>query len=604
MRIEAASFKHWWIPTQLVESLTRPTGVQLQAMRVLRGCKMISFDDTYGGKSRILLGLLFLVSCVPPVRAKDYFSLNATSSKLMVGDRLISTPNHYFEFGIFPDNFSGVTTPSYYLAIRYAPPIDQVVTWRSNRSTPLSSAAVLAFDPNGFLELSDSNQNIHPVNIWNTFMKNVSSAQLLDMGNLVLMKEDGTEVWNSFHDSPPTDTLLPGQAMNRSQGHELVSVKRTGDPGILDANDTYSFGWDARGILSLSWTSPKVFLNWKGGSYIPAPDVYAAHTIKGVDSVYFHQTLGHLYIGSNPPTAILSGGPDTVNATTLKRITMDSDGGLRIWQYTINQTVVTANQTSNQGWKVVANWVVSDRPDSRSQCTTFGTCGPYSECVNQFDSLEPVTCRCPGTDFTPIDVNDPAKGCQPPSQQADCPNENGNYTGTPNPVGMLELPGVDMPWGGDYRNLTGNASVNCKQACMDDCRCAGAVYSAAEQMCWMKNGILLNLGYPTVALHGTDRTSYLRNQTVSELPQPRAEKKDNKLVKILVLAVGIPGALLIVLALVFCLWRNRMIPDCGSCCPRRPVYEIKFPEDREMQVRNEPENGAQIDGGRARTRVV
>lgn len=137
---------------------------------------------------------------------------------------------------------------------------------------------------------------------------------------------------------------------------------------------------------------------------------------------------------------------------------------------------------------------------------------------------------------------------------------------------------------GDYRNITGPDAASCRVACENDCYCAGAVFSQAEQMCWLGNGNLFNIGYPSEALHGTDRTSYLRNQNVIDYPKPPVAKKDKKWVKVLVPIVVILGALLVVVVM-FCLYRNDNVRQKVQACCRRPTYQVGYPGD--PPVKNE-----------------
>jgi hypothetical protein len=99
-------------------------------------------------------------------------------------------------------------------------------------------------------------------------------VQLLDTGNLVLADDAGNPLWESFRNSSATDTLLPGQYFYKAANKTLTSWLTKDDPAT--GNGTYTFGWGIRAnesILQLTWTSPKEFMNWTGGPYIPAPDV-------------------------------------------------------------------------------------------------------------------------------------------------------------------------------------------------------------------------------------------------------------------------------------------------------------------------------------------
>ena len=138
--------------------------------------------------------------------------------------------------------------------------------------------------------------------------------QLLDTGNLVLADDAGNPLWESFKNSSATDTLLPGQYFYKAANKTLTSWLTKDDPAT--GNGTYTFGWGIRAnesILQLAWTSPKEFMNWTGGPYIPAPDVQSPPTIPNVTFVYFDATLGNLYFPSLPADTVILSGNHTMS---------------------------------------------------------------------------------------------------------------------------------------------------------------------------------------------------------------------------------------------------------------------------------------------------
>jgi hypothetical protein len=216
---------------------------------------------------------------------------------------------------------------------------------------------------------------------------------------------------------------------------------------------------------------------------------------------------------------------------TLKRLTLDTDGGLRIWEWRIG---------GSSEWSPVANWVVSERG---TQCFAVGTCGTFGLCqMVPSGSLGRVQCTCP-EGFQPTDEAAFSRGCIPMEILSGCGGGASNLTV------MTELVGIDMPWGGDYGNSSAETDVvGCRNSCWSDCNCAGVVFSEDEQRCWKKTGTLYNLGYPTVALHGDDRVAYIK---ISKY-QPQKEKKSSVWILGPVLGGVFGGGLL-----VFCIYRFR-----------------------------------------------
>ncbi|XP_071698441.1 G-type lectin S-receptor-like serine/threonine-protein kinase SD2-5 [Rutidosis leptorrhynchoides] len=90
------------------------------------------------------------------------------------------------------------------------------IIWSANKDFPVDYSDNFLFgsDGNAYLQ---SNGNV----VWstNTAKNGVSSMQLLDSGNLVLLKDDGSVVWQSFNH--PTNTLMPKQDFVK--GMKLVS---------------------------------------------------------------------------------------------------------------------------------------------------------------------------------------------------------------------------------------------------------------------------------------------------------------------------------------------------------------------------------------------
>ncbi|KAI4337315.1 hypothetical protein L6164_015748 [Bauhinia variegata] len=90
------------------------------------------------------------------------------------------------------------------------------VVWTANRAQAVSNSDKFVFDEKGnaFLRKGETV-------VWstNTANKGVSSMELQDTGNLVLLTNDTRIVWQSF--SHPTDTLLPEQEF--TEGMKLIS---------------------------------------------------------------------------------------------------------------------------------------------------------------------------------------------------------------------------------------------------------------------------------------------------------------------------------------------------------------------------------------------
>ncbi|XP_017231106.1 G-type lectin S-receptor-like serine/threonine-protein kinase SD2-5 [Daucus carota subsp. sativus] len=116
--------------------------------------------------------------------------------------------------------FGFITTPDVTLFVLAIVHVSSSKTvWSANRGTPVKNSDLFRFNESGNVVLQ-SGESV----IWstNTGKKVVSVMELQNSGNLVLVGDDGSVVWQSF--SHPTNTLLSTQEF--SEGMKLVS-----DPG-------------------------------------------------------------------------------------------------------------------------------------------------------------------------------------------------------------------------------------------------------------------------------------------------------------------------------------------------------------------------------------
>ncbi|KAM5578763.1 G-type lectin S-receptor-like serine/threonine-protein kinase SD2-5 [Rosa sericea] len=92
------------------------------------------------------------------------------------------------------------------------------VVWTANRDLLVANSDKFAFNKNGNVYLESGDDKV-----WSTSTTGevVTAMELRDSGNLVLLGENGSILWQSF--SHPTDTLLPGQEF--LEGMKLKSFR-------------------------------------------------------------------------------------------------------------------------------------------------------------------------------------------------------------------------------------------------------------------------------------------------------------------------------------------------------------------------------------------
>ncbi|CAI9096649.1 OLC1v1032844C1 [Oldenlandia corymbosa var. corymbosa] len=90
------------------------------------------------------------------------------------------------------------------------------IVWTANRGNPVQGSDLLKFDTSGNAYLKSGGSTIWSTDTAN---KGVAAMELLDSGNLRIVGNDSSVIWESF--SQPTDTLLSNQEF--VEGRKLVS---------------------------------------------------------------------------------------------------------------------------------------------------------------------------------------------------------------------------------------------------------------------------------------------------------------------------------------------------------------------------------------------
>ncbi|CAN5962240.1 unnamed protein product, partial [Sphagnum jensenii] len=425
------------------------------------------------------------------------------SGSINVSQTLVS-PHDVFILGFYSlqqsnTNSAGgadaAAAAAYSLAIWYSQVEPITPVWMASRDVNLSSSAYLQLSANGVLRLFLSAQNDQAVWQSSNIEPTTPSVKLEDTGNFVLKDATNTILWQSF--DTPTDTLLPGQNFSANMNTSLlVSWKAADDwsSGYYQCDWAYINGTDMPQSLALSWTGASI-TNWNRSSWsftIVSDRNATVYPYWWFDAY----PADYAYLGANGMTFYVgnaSGEWGNLTSTSdqgqgaLTRMTLDRDGGFRLYSFTAGS----------------AGWVVegSLHPEP---CKIFATCGVFGICsANATYPSYFSTCACP-TGFAPISVKDPYKGCTAEIQFPDdqyCSND------TSSKVELMEVGDIDYPFSDRLSNYLTINETACKQTCMEDCRCAGAVFHRSEQMCFLKGTPLFNGGYPVEV---GNRTAYLK----------------------------------------------------------------------------------------------
>ncbi|OAY26069.1 hypothetical protein MANES_16G019000v8 [Manihot esculenta] len=369
----------------------------------------------------ILLLILRFIFATPI----DTITINQT---LADGNFLISK-NNSFTLGFFTPGSSSYR----YLGIWFYKVPRQTVVWVANRNNPINgSSGVVSINQYGNLVLYSNLEEKIPV--WSTNISaedaSASEAQLLDSGNLVLVKTTSKRiVWQSF--DYPTNTMLRGMKFGLDQRRgldwSLTSWRSADDPG----NSEYSVKLDPRG-------SPQYFL-YKGESRYWRSVPWPWRTIANVYNYSFVNTKHEIYFSYNysDPSVII-------------RMMLD-EGGFVKW-FTWHEIEAR--------WKEF--WSAP-----KYRCEWYGVCGANSKCEpNNVNTFE---CSClPGYEPKfPRDwhLRDGSGGCVRRRLQSSPDCENGD--------GFLKVEHVKVP---DTTAATwvamGMTHLDCEHECKKNCSCS------------------------------------------------------------------------------------------------------------------------------------
>ncbi|XP_065624175.1 G-type lectin S-receptor-like serine/threonine-protein kinase SD2-5 [Quercus suber] len=299
------------------------------------------------------------------------------------------------------------------------------VVWSANQTNPVSNATV-RLSSDGGLVVQEADGTI----VWTT---NINSEyrpilNLTDTGNLQLLGDNGSTVWQSF--DHPSDSLLLGQKL--SVGQKLTSA----------ASATYQI---ERGLFSLSLDIDGLFAFRQSNE---GPERYYHHDSFSTSYVQFmNGSLSFFTVDdklSGPYKDFLI--PSALSSWQYMRF--ESDGHLRVYEW----------KQQSLEWKEVADLLTADI----GNCGYPTVCDGYSICSNG-------KCSCPEPKndrryFQQINDSQPGRGCSlvtPLSCEASL-NQN-----------FLELKNITSV---TFRQDLEVDSESCKEACLKNCLCKAAIF--------------------------------------------------------------------------------------------------------------------------------
>lgn len=364
------------------------------------------------------------------------------NTPLKDGDLLVSEGQN-FALGFFsPSN----STSNRYVGVWYNNVPEQTVVWVLNRDNPVNgTVGVLSINTLGNLALLDQNLD-YP--IWSTNISattNPSSAQLLDMGNLVLYHGDDSKrfiAWQGF--DYPTNTMLPNMKLGFDKrtglNRFLTSWKSPEDPGTGE----YSYKMDLSGL-------PQLFL-YKGSTPLWRTGPWNGLRWSGVPEMTKKFIFNASYIDNHDEVSVVYSLYNTSIFSTLM----------------VNESGSVERHTWHDG---MGRWV-EFWSAPKDQCDHYGSCGPFGNC-DPYNNAGEFQCTCLNG-YEPKSardwyLRDGSEGCVRKRGGKGCGNGDG----------FVKVPCVKVPDTSRSTHVDKSLGMKaCEEWCLRNCTCAG--YTSAD----------------------------------------------------------------------------------------------------------------------------
>ncbi|XP_021844342.2 G-type lectin S-receptor-like serine/threonine-protein kinase SD2-5 [Spinacia oleracea] len=356
--------------------------------------------------------------------------------------------NSTFSFGFY----TSVDAPFFVLVVMHI--FSSTVIWTANRGVLVDNSAKFVFDKNGNTYLHNTTSVIWSSNTTNL---GVTSMELKDNGNLVLLSKNQTIVWQSF--DQPTDTLVLGQSFS-----EKMSLKSF--PYELNLHYHLMFK-SGDLVLFAGYRTPQVYWimsnDTRKSVRKPGGKVSSA-TLMG-NSWNFFDEKGELHWQFNIS--------EQYDPNALWAAVLGSTGTIEFYN------LQEAKSDIAESFKIPSG-----------SCTTPSSCSPFKSCF-----LENL-CQCPVvlSSFT---------DCKPRIPPfCDKNNNNNNVTEISPPVHLLDVGSrFDYPALGYTKPHQKSSISECKSACLHNCSCITMFYENSSRSCFMF-GTIGSLRQPGVGATG------------------------------------------------------------------------------------------------------
>ncbi|XP_077231609.1 G-type lectin S-receptor-like serine/threonine-protein kinase LECRK3 [Tasmannia lanceolata] len=347
-----------------------------------------------------------------------------TNGSISLGSSLSTSDNSSWisPSGDFAFGFTPVADKNLFLlAIWFNKVPEKTIVWSANIDSLVLDGSKDELTSSGNLVLS----NHQGQEIWRAQVTNgsVTSASILDTGNLVLRNSNSGITWQSFDHS--TDTILPMQILDMGTSSTLSS---------RETETNYSSG-----RFELDFQADENFVIYTVNLPTMAHyNSYWSTSTMGTQSQMIFNQSGYIYLRhTNGSMHNLTSGNIVSTKDFYHRATLDFDGVLS------------------------------------------GACGFNSYC--RLDETQRPSCNCP-PNYSYSDPSNMFKGCKPDFVSESC-EPNGSGKGPRPQFQMMEI--LNTNWASaDYQWYTPINEDQCRETCLGDCSCAVAIFKGAN--CWTK----------------------------------------------------------------------------------------------------------------------
>ncbi|KAG5609311.1 hypothetical protein H5410_020592 [Solanum commersonii] len=462
-----------------------------------------------------LLLSCFVVHCGP--LSLQPLTPNFTASNFKFIDTsgsFLSSPNGTFKAAITNTKSQ---ERSYYFVIVHSE--SHVVVWSANRDMPVSDSGELRFSVDGLALFDDSGDTVWSARRSST-SSSVTSMQLLESGNLVLVDAFNNSVWESF--DSPTDTIVVGQRL--PVGKSLVSSVEEdeiakGDYKLVVVENDAMLQWNEMTYWKLSM-EPKAFTD----AYTPVEYMMISSN-------------GLFLVGANGTERVIQVNLDEVKDPDFRIAKLEENGQFSVKRF------------SNGNW-------MSEFDSPIDSCRVAFTCKKLGVC-------DEGRCSCPPGFRVSSEVNG---SCAPVDRNLVMPvscnaSLNMNVTELGNRVSYLRLEnGMDYFANDFIEPVKRDVNVSaCQDLCSKNCSCLTVFHDQSSGSCYMIENFLGSILRGSDSGNGRGRLGYVKviSEPSSFDPNDNSSDKRSRLPVVALVLLPSSGLFLIIVMMAGIMWLMR-----------------------------------------------